>query len=58
MRPKVSKTSTLHPSGQASTEYLILVGLVLMIFAGTTALFSKQEQNYLGLLFEMIHFPF
>jgi hypothetical protein len=44
--------------GQAATEYLLLVAMVLILFTGTTALFSKQVQNYLGLLFEMICLPF
>lgn len=43
--------------GQAMTEYILLVSLVLTIFAGTTALFSKQIQAYLNLLFDFICLP-
>jgi hypothetical protein len=45
-------------AGQAATEYLLLVAMVLILFTGMTALFSKQIQNYLDLLFEMICLPF
>jgi hypothetical protein len=58
MRLRIPKLTSPSPAGQAATEYLILVGMVLMVFAGTAALFSKQVQNYLGLLFELIDLPF
>jgi hypothetical protein len=45
-------------SGQAATEYLILIGMVLMAFTGIAAVFSNQVRNYLSLLFELIELPF
>jgi hypothetical protein len=44
--------------GQAATEYLILIGMVLMAFTGIAAVFSNQVRNYLSLLFELIQLPF
>ena len=58
MRLRVPKITSPSPSGQAATEYLMLVGMVLMVLAGTAALFSKQVQNYLGLLLDLIDLPF
>jgi hypothetical protein len=45
-------------SGQAATEYLILIGMVLVAFTGIAAVFSNQVRNYLSLLFELIQLPF
>ena len=58
MRIKIPVLKKSGASGQAATEYLLLIAMILMVFTGTTALFSKQIQTYLSLLFEMICLPF
>ena len=58
MRLKIPVLKKSSVTGQATTEYLLLVAMIVMVFTGTTALFSKQIQNYLGLLFELICLPF
>ena len=58
MRFEIPVHKKPNSAGQAATEYLLLVAMVLILFTGTTALFSKQIQNYLNLLFEMICLPF
>ena len=58
MRIKIPVLKKSGTAGQAATEYLLLIAMILMVFTGTTALFSKQIQTYLSLLFEMICLPF
>lgn len=58
MRLKIPAFRKTVEAGQAATEYLLLAAMILMVFTGTTALFSKQIQNYLDLLLEMICLPF
>jgi len=48
----------LKASGQASTEYLLLLGMVFIAFAGVSSIFSNQVKNYLSLLFQIIVLPF
>lgn len=53
---KLVRSRVFH-RGQAMTEYILLVGLVLVIFAGASTLFSRQIQGYWNLLFNLICLP-
>jgi hypothetical protein len=48
----------INASGQAVVEYLLTLTAVFIAFSGVTFLFSRQVNNYLSLLLDMIVLPF
>ncbi|HVZ80580.1 MAG TPA: hypothetical protein VHE12_07250 [bacterium] len=48
----------LDHQGQAAVEYLLILSGVFIAFAGVAVLFSKQVDQFLSILFNMIVLPF
>ena len=46
------------PRGQASVEYVLILTVVFIAFAGVSAIFSRQIAHYLSFLLDIITSPF
>ncbi len=52
------KVNPKQESGQAVTEYLILVAAVSTAMLGVSALFANHVQQYLSFIYDLLSKPF